>query len=151
MRFGRKHRQPPSGLSFNATPLIDVIFTLTMFYMLIAKFSSAEQVPMQLPKPADSRAQIPNMPDRVVVNCRLAGASDGADRIVLYSIGPNNPESLGAIAERLALMKQQAPGLKVVIRADRRLAYEDVRVVMRLIAENGIELLNVVAHISEGR
>ncbi len=149
MRRESYHHRRPRTLGFNATPMVDVIFLLTIFFMLVSRFSSAEQVAMELPKPEDSRAQVTRMPERVVVNCRPADPSDPTSGAVLYSIGPNQPESLATIAERLISMKQQSPELKVVVRADRRLPYSDVRVVMRVIARSGIEMLNVVAHVGE--
>jgi biopolymer transport protein ExbD len=117
--------------------------------MLVSRFSSAEQVAMQLPKPTDSRAAVVKMPDRVVINCRLADLDDELGRDVLYSIGPNRPEPLAVISERLATMKREVPDLKVVVRADRRLRYVDVRRVMRVIAEHQVQMLNVVAHVGE--
>jgi biopolymer transport protein ExbD len=53
------------------------------------------------------------------------------------------------ISDRLAAIKLESPGIKAVIRADRRLQYADVRAVMHVVARNGIKILNVVAHVSE--
>jgi hypothetical protein len=104
---------------------------------------------MELPEPTDSRAVVTPMPQRVVINCRLADPDDPARRSVLYSVGPNRPEPLRVISDRLAVMHRASPGLKVVVRADRRLHYADVRPVMDVIARNGIEMLNVIAHVAE--
>ena len=68
---------------------------------------------------------------------------------VLYSIGPNRPEALSVIAERLKSMKKRMPEMTVVVRADRRLPYVQVRAVMRVVADCRIEMLNVVAHVSD--
>ncbi|MHC4695558.1 MAG: ExbD/TolR family protein [Planctomycetota bacterium] len=149
MRYARDHRRASEGFGINLTPMVDVIFLLTIFFMLVSRFSSAEQIPMELPKPHDSRAKVTKLPQRVVINCRLAEQTDPADRYVLYSMGPNQPEPLAAISDRLATMRRQSPELKVVIRADRRLHYADVRAVMRAVARNNIEILNVVAHVAE--
>ena len=129
--------------------MVDVIFMLTIFFMLVARFSSAEQVPMELPKPEASRAEVTPMPQRVVINCRPGDPDDPAGRTVRYSVGPNRPEPLGVISDRLAAMKLESPDVKVVVRADRRLRYADVRAVMHVIARNGIEILNVAAHVGE--
>jgi biopolymer transport protein ExbD len=145
MRFTRHHDRASRNLGVNLTPMVDVIFMLTIFFMLVSRFSSAEQVPMDLPKPDDSYARVVRMPERVVINCRI-GAADAS---ALYSIGPNRPEPLAVIDERLAALKQQSPDTKVVVRADRRIHYEHVRAVMRVIARHNIEMLNVVAHVSE--
>lgn len=149
MRKSRDMHRGSDGLTFNATPLVDVMFTLTIFFSLVGRFSAIERIPLQLPSPQDSQAQITKMPDRVVINCRLADPDDASDGSVLYSVGPNQPESLGVISDRLAAMKEATPGLKVVVRADKRLAYADVRAVMQIVARNGIEMLNVVAHVTE--
>lgn len=135
-------------MSFNATPMVDVFFMLTIFFMLITRFSSAEQIPMELPKPEDSQAKVTRMPERIVINCRLVGlAGPGASAV--YSLGPNRPESLATISDRLASMKRESPNLEVVVRADRRLPYSQVRAVMREIARQGIEMMNIVAHVGD--
>ena len=143
-----KRRRAP--VAFNATPLVDMIFTLAIFFMLVTRFSSAEQLPMQLPKPDQSQAEVVKLPARVIINCRPADVAGGDAGAVLYSVGPNRPESLEAIADRLALLKRKHPGIQVVLRADKRLPYIDVRAVMRVVADEGIEVLNVVAHVGEG-
>jgi len=148
MRRKRRFQGPPPPLGFNFTPLIDVMFLLTIFFMLVAKFTSAEHAVIRLPHPENSRAQALRMPDRIVVNCRLV-ESDGGLQTVEYSIGPNQPEPLSVISERLAAYKRQSPDVKVVIRADRRLHYSEVRELMRVVGENHIERLNVAAIASE--
>ena len=140
----RKH-----ALAFNMAPMIDVVFLLLIFFALVTRFASAENVAMELPKPEHSKAQNVQLKDRAVINCRLAdaGRPEGG---VLYSTGPNPPESLERIAARLAAAKQAVPELKVVIRADRRLPYAAVRSVMQVVAENEIEMMNLVAHVGDG-
>ncbi len=138
-------------MAFNATPMFDMMFTLTIFFMLVCRLSSAEQMRMELPRPEDSRAQMARMPQRVVINCRYVPA-DSAGRVaggVAYSLGPNPPEPLRVISERLAAMKLQASDLEAVVRADRRLRYADVRAAMGVVAANRIKMLNVVAHVGE--
>ena len=149
MRYGRSHRPRTGVLSFNATPMVDVVFLLTIFFMLITRFSSAEHARMQLPQPTDSQAKITKIPERIIINCRLAPPADPLGRNVLYSIGPNAPEPLDSISNRLAALKREQPKLSAVVRADRRLHYADVRAVMQIIADQGIEMLNVAAHVSE--
>jgi len=146
-------RQVSSGvIGFNATPLFDMMFTLTIFFMLVCRLSSAEQVRMKLPQPTDSQAQIATLPERVIINCRLARPdSRNGDGVQLakYSLGPNAAQPLGVIAKRLARMKRLSPNLEAVIRADKRLHYSNVRAAMRVVADNGIKMLNVVARVGE--
>ena len=149
MRHRRDHRGLHPILGFNATPLVDVIFLLTIFFMLVSRFSSAERVTMDLPDPRKSQARAAEIPERVVINCRLAEPADADTHTVVYSIGPNRPEPLSVISERLETLKRQSPSFEVIVRADRRLRYVDVRRVMHVIARNDLEVLNVAAHVGE--
>ena len=126
--------------------MIDVIFMLTVFFMLVSRFASAENVEMLLPHPDHSEARTIEVPDRIVINCRLA---DPLDPLVgaLYSIGPNPPEPLARISQGLAYRKSARPDMKVIVRADRRLRYADVRAVMSVIARNQLEMVHVAAHV----
>ncbi len=148
MRMTTKHRPRPS-LTFNMAPMIDVVFLLIIFFVLVSTFASAELVPMELPDPDNSKAVNRKIADRVIINVQFAGPdSPGADSVV-YSLGPNRPESLGTIAQRLLWYKREVPDVKVVIRADRRVHYGDVREVMEIVAESGIRMMNIVAYLDE--
>ncbi len=140
----RRYQRRGAGVAFNFTPLIDVMMLLTIFFMLVARFTSAEQLAMLLPDPPDSLARVSRIPERVVINCRVSeGQADGGG--VVYSLGPNPPESLAGISDRLSVLQQQSPRIKVVIRADRRLRFEHVRAAMHAVARNNIEVLHVAA------
>ncbi len=148
MRLPRniRPRRPPA---FNVTSMIDIVFLLLVFFALVTRFASAENVPLELPKPEHSRAQDVQLKDRVVINCRWVDA-DRPEGGVIYSAGPLPPEPLERIGERLGRAKRMEPGLKVVIRADRRLPFAAVRAVMRVAAENEIEMMNLVALAGDG-
>ena len=150
MRHHPQTRRSPAIIGFNAVPMVDIIFMLTIFFMLVSRFSSQEKVNMDLPKPVMSQAKTVKIPQRVVINCRPDHNASSPSRSVLYSVGPNRPEPLAQVSARLGAMKRESPNLKVVIRADRRLHYGDVRALMSVVARNNIEMLNVVAHVGEG-
>ena len=144
------HRSASAQLVFNATPMVDVIFMLTVFFMLVSSFSEEENVPLELPRPTESQAKTALISDRVVINCLPADPLDPIGGGVLYRLGPNRPVPLEVLSQNLAAFKRDVPELKVVLRADRRLAYADVRAVMREIARNNIEMLNVGAETRTG-
>ncbi len=150
MPRSRRFQRPASGIAFNYTPMIDVFMLLTIFFMLVAKFTTNEQTTLQLPHPEESKAQIPRLPAKVVINCRPTDLADPRSPI-LYSIGPNPPEDLGVISDHLAAIRRQSPDVKVVVRADRRIRYEHVRAVMQEVARNDITALNVAAIAAEDR
>lgn len=132
------------------TPMVDVVFLLIIFFVLVSTFTSAERIAMELPKPHESQAKNIKLTDRVIINVQLLDPGSPGPAKVGYSIGPARVESLGSIAERLALHARLVPDLKVIIRADRRVEYGAVRRVMEIVAENGIEKMNMVAHVSNG-
>jgi biopolymer transport protein ExbD len=147
----RRPKTPPRrrALTFNMAPMIDVVFLLLIFFALVTRFASAESVQMELPSPENSQARNVQLKDRVVINCRPADGEDpGAG--VLYSAGPSPPEPLSRISARLAAARAALPEIKVVIRADRRLPFSAVRAVMQTVAENEIEMMNLVAVAGEG-
>jgi biopolymer transport protein ExbD len=142
-------KRQKSGITFNMAPMIDVVFLLIIFFMLVSTFASAENIPMEIPKPERSLAENVKIVDRVVINCRTTQTgSDDESANAVYSIGPNRPESLESISNRLAAAHAANPKLKVIIRADKRLRYEHVRAVMSVIAENEIEDMSLVAHVA---
>ncbi|RJP35443.1 MAG: biopolymer transporter ExbD [Phycisphaerales bacterium] len=146
---GIKGRHRHAALTFNATPMIDVVFLLTVFFMLVSRFASAENVTMMLPDPAHSEARAVKIPERVVINCRCADELDPAAG-VLYSLGPNPPITLAALSDLLESYKAQRGDLKVIVRADRRLTYADVRAVMQIVARHGIAMIHVAARTPGG-
>jgi len=138
-----------SDVRFNMAPMIDVVFLLIIFFMLVSTFASAENIRMDLPNPEHSLAEKAKITDRVVINCIPASMSDKGEVLAsACSVGPNPPEPLDRIALRIASAKSANPQLKVIIRADKRLRYEQVREVMRMVAEQRIEDLKLVAHVA---
>ena len=137
------------SLTFNMAPMIDVVFLLIIFFVLVSTFTSSEQIPMELPHPERSQAQMVKLTERVIINVQLLDPDSPERSEVGYSIASNRPESLGSISERLMVQKRINPNVKVIIRADKRVPYGAVREVMQVVAENGIELMNVVAHVGD--
>ena len=144
-----KQRSRPT-VGFNMTPMIDVVFMLIIFFMLVSNFASVENVELDLPDPVHSQAAKVKLSDRVVINCLLAGPWSPTASRAHYSIGPMRVASLEELSDRLAAAKAATPGLQVVLRADRRLPYAAVRQVMEVVARNQIEVMNIVAHAREG-
>lgn len=127
------------------TPMIDMVFLLITFFTLVCNFEAAEKIHLDLPKPDVSEAKRLEEKNRVVINCEMADPGRPTSTGALYRIGPNLPESLDVISARLAAAKAANPQLKVVIRADRRLPFSAVREVMRVVADNRIEIMNLAA------
>ncbi len=144
-----KKYRPRASLTFNMAPMIDVVFLLIIFFVLVSTFASAENIPMELPHPDHSQALNLKLTDRAIINVQLLDPEAPETSPVAYSLGPNRPESAASIAERLRWHKRVVPEVKVIIRADRRVRYGDVREMMEIVAETGIEMMNIVAHMGD--
>ncbi len=148
-----RHSRRGVTIDLNAVPMIDVIFMLVVFFVLVGRLAHEQSVPMKLPQPHDSKAMPESAADRLVLNCRPSNDADPRDG-ALYSLGPNPPQPLTEIARSLATLKAEkarAGGtLNVVIRADRRLRLADVRPAMQTVASMDIPMLNVAVQAEEG-
>jgi biopolymer transport protein ExbD len=132
-------RRPPLG--FIILPMIDVIFLLLLFFVIMAGFDASTRIHVQLPHPVGSEARRDSSSNRVVVNCELAEAVTDAAR---YRIGADPPLPLDEIAKRLVLAKN-ADVASLHIRADRRLPFSKVRDVLAVAAQVGFENVSVAA------
>ncbi|HSW46699.1 MAG TPA: biopolymer transporter ExbD [Phycisphaerae bacterium] len=124
----------------NMTPMIDITFLLLTFFMLASHFASAERVEMDLPHPEHSQALDQKFKDRLVINLTYAGP-DREPGLMLGALPVASPVEL---ADRLSEAAAVNPGAQVILRADRRLSYGDVRQVMELIAAQRLTRLQVV-------
>jgi len=125
--------------------MIDVIFLLLLFFVMITSFEASAKVRVEVPRPEQSQARRAESAKQVVINCELADTGSPRTSGALYRIAADPPEPLSRISDRLAAAKAANPQLKVIIRADRRLSFVHVRSVMQVVAENGIESMNVSA------
>lgn len=147
----------PVKTGANLTPMIDMTFLLVVFFILVSRITSVEQVPLQLPSPFDPASNPAPEAPRLVVN--VPGDDYGeATGVVydqqVYEIDENGMDLLaGAVAARL----EAVPELQVNLRADRRVPYESVAPVMDALATAGARAgrvdgvrVNLVIQIEQG-
>lgn len=120
---------------FNITPLIDMVFTMLIFFMLTMQIEEEMAAKVSLPK-ADQAEEVEKMPPRsllvfvtpkgdLVVNGRTQSVAEFEASILGYS-----PENLPK---------------ELVLRADGHVAYEVVQGVMRAASGVGITKVDVAA------
>ncbi|MEK6677243.1 MAG: biopolymer transporter ExbD [Planctomycetota bacterium] len=141
MRKFIRNTRPRSPISLFILPMIDVIFLLLLFFVVMTSFEAGAKIKVDVPRPDQSIAHQPESLTPVVINCERTEDQQGAR----YRIGGDPPESLEIIGERLAAAKAGNPQLKVVIRADRLMPFVNVRSVMKMVGDNGIELMDLSA------
>ncbi len=153
----------PVTPGMNLTPLIDVVFLLIIFFMLVNNITSEETVDMLLPDLEDSLAREMGDINRIVVNIapepftrrgrsEFPLAHNGTASYVKIGTGASSRFEVGdlpGITEALERAHAANPEIEVLLRADSSLYYEAVRPIMNAIAAAGIETVNLVAYMPE--
>ena len=149
--------------SMNITPLIDVVFLLIIFFMLVNNIVSEETVDMILPELVDSEAREAGEIDRVVVNVApQAFSRDGRTESPLSHVGSAayvkigtgsgsrfDPADTAGITSALQQVRAANPAVQVLLRSDGAIYYEAVRPIMDAVSAAGIQTVNLVAYMPE--
>lgn len=118
-----------SGLLFNLTPLIDIVFNIMIFFLVTAHFvRSSESEPVELP----SATQIED-DDRTTHRLVLTMLKDRS-----FHIG-GNPTTLDEVETALVGSLSEDGELQVQIRADKDVPYGSVEPVLLMCAEHGVQ------------
>lgn len=125
MRLTRKTVR--TGQGTNITPMIDVVFLLIIFFMVISQFQKIELEKLDLPQAEPVAETPPAEPSRLVVNVH------GDGRIIVER-AEHTPETLRTLLRKeVESSKGKPPAL--LIRGDRAAAWERIRVLLRVCAE----------------
>ena len=130
-------------LEFNMTPMIDIVFLIIIFFVLVAQFVSRENLEMQLPDDVDQADSKLKPVNEVVINA----ATRGGGRIGRLRIGnlDVDPSQLGTVTDYLRGQLLKYPELEVTIRADERLHYGALQSVLFACAAAEVSKMNIVA------
>ncbi|MEM1208156.1 MAG: biopolymer transporter ExbD [Planctomycetota bacterium] len=159
-------KRGPAKAEMNITPLIDVVFLLIVFFMLVNKIVSDETVPMIVPKLEDPMTRELGEVERVVVNMPSrsggrveaglsANARDpNADFVQVGITQRFDPADLAGITAAVASARetaerQGAESVEVILRADTALFYEAVRPVLDAITDAGVETVHLTAFLPD--
>lgn len=153
----------PVKPELNITPLIDVVFLLIVFFMLVSNIASDQIVEMVLPDIEDSSALMFEDENRIIVNIapqpddtrRLGMAGDPLrhdGRAAYVQVGNIRIETgdLQGITEALRNdMGDSSDPRPVLLRADGALHYSQVSPVIDAITRAGIGDVKLVAYLPE--
>lgn len=117
---------PQRDQGFEMTPMIDVVFLLIVFFMVVAS-EIVDLVPVEIPE-AD-RARVP---DDLGVRETVSITLEGDVFVDLRQV------TLAELGQRVREGIQSEPGFRVYIRADAGTRHENVREVMQECADNGV-------------
>ena len=143
----RFQRRKVRELGVNLTPMIDIVFLLLIFFVLIAQFSSRQRVQVQLPAPEPSAAKYIYSPDALTVTV----ICDDQAKLLAYQVEGQMiaPEQIGILTRKLQQRKAANPQVEVNLRADRRADGRVIEALMGACAEVGIRHVNLVAAMNE--
>jgi biopolymer transport protein ExbD len=121
----------------NVTPLIDVVMCLIIFFLLVGRLATQQGTPIALPATGvgDAEAQ-PRLVIAVAPSTTL-----GVPEVTLGGVPVATGELAGLLKSRLG---DVAAGSPVAIRADRRLAWGEVRPVVEACREAGLTSVKLV-------
>ena len=108
------------------TPMIDVVFLLIVFFMVVAA-EITNKIKIEMPE-AD-RAVVPDDNSR---RLEVTVDEDGQAYIGVM------PVSIEELSERIHIDNEEIPGFRVYVRADASTPHEYIQNVMRTCAENGV-------------
>ena len=131
---------PDSDVDLNMTPMIDVVFLLIIFFMLILKIVSDELTPLELPSAQYAKPDEAE-PDRLVINL----AKDGG----IWIDGRSYEYGSASFVKKLQYEAQGARGetniseRQVLIRADRTTPYQYIEKILRAMVAKDIRMYKV--------
>lgn len=141
----------------NITPLIDVVFLLIIFFMLVNNITSQESVKLIVPHVTDPVTHQMRDKNRIVVNLTTQSGQASARRKDPLAI-PGRPgrikvglvwfshNNLAGVTAALERARKKNPKIHVLLRADAALQYRAVRPVIAAIASAGIGKVDIVAY-----
>ncbi|WP_432797566.1 ExbD/TolR family protein [Poriferisphaera sp. WC338] len=154
----RIHKRGPATPRMNLTPLIDIVFLLVIFFMLVNTMASKQTVKMLVPELEDPQTHQLAELDRIVISVAPVQASD-RDRfkplelegnVRFVQVGPFQkfePTELQEIAEAVKSLAEQFPKAPVMLRADAAIYFDEVQPIMNAITAAGISTVNLVAYL----
>lgn len=144
-------RCEPTKVVPNLVPLIDIISQLVIFFLLAAHFVSAEvDAEVQLPELTHSVAgPLSGEQSKLVLNLKCDTGMDralgdvGISVTSVMSVARDEGRSWmaclkDAITKEKARVAERGGSLVVVLRADRRLAWQAIQDVMQVVSQAGV-------------
>lgn len=136
-----KLRRKSKAPEMNLTSMMDVVFQLIIFFILVSNFASADLPPLDPPEPENSVADEMPEENMLIVNVLLHEETKALEvRAAAGTVIPptdNYSRLTDIIQARLAENEE----LKVNLRADQSLRFDEVEPVMKAIIAAGTEEL----------
>ena len=141
----------------NITPLIDVVFLLIIFFMLVNRIVAEETVDMVVPELIDPKTYELGEVEKIVVNIAPSPDErgdnplefDGLPRYVKVGQRRFDLGDRAGITQELTRLRNLNAELEVNLRADAALYFETVQPIMTAITDARISRINLVAYLPD--
>lgn len=107
-------------------PMIDMVFLLLIFFIVASHFNQLEQVDIEAPV-ADKATVAKDFSGRRTITIQ-------ADETIYVGAFPRELDEVQPLVEKT---REKVPGLKIFLRADKRVKHKRVREVMQACAQAG--------------
>ena len=128
MAHQRLRKRPISEI--NVVPYIDVMLVLLVIFMITTPLLT-QGVKVDLPQ-AEAEVLDANAPEPLVVS-----VTENGDYYVNYGDNQDAPVAPEVLAARVGALLRHRPGIPIVVKGDRNVAYGDVVIVMALLQKAG--------------
>ena len=154
----RVYKKGPTSPEMNMTPMIDVVFQLIIFFMLVNNIISEEAVLMIVPDLEDPKTHELGRENRIVVNVapesydpsRKTGDLNISGAAAIVRVGIKDYiDDIEGVTEALKSAKASNENIEVLLRADAGLYYEEIQPVMQAITSASIIKIHLVAYLPE--
>lgn len=146
--MGRKKHSEGTEVTMDMTPMIDVVFLMIIFFMIVSDMSQQDLAELVLPK-AEMAQDDETEEGRMIINIVRDGTLE-IKRVAYNSLDDSVAQSAvrGYLANAVALgeMDPDFPTLSarsLLIRADKETKFKEVQKLMRIAAEDGIGIYKI--------
>lgn len=131
-------------VELNMTPLIDIVFLLLAFFMVVSVFNQMERAAeLKLPTVAQAAVKDKTENNRMIINLRQDG------RVVLFGQTMDLAGLKKQLDQRKDLLKRlgrKATSASVIIRGDQDVPFKHVKKVLKALKQRGVEAMRFAAY-----
>ncbi len=144
-----KKKHEANKLELNLTSMLDIVFQLIIFFILVTNFANAQLPKLELPRPEGSKAKEPEKVRKVIVNIVPVRDPDnkptGQTKLLVVDGIQLAATDYPGVTDYLKKELLEHPDLQVNLRADKGLHFEAVQPVMRAVTQAKIAHINLGA------
>ena len=133
----------PTHVRANLTPMIDVVFLLVIFFMLVAQISRTQLVELDPPEIERAASAEITSQKRLVINVIPGASADDAYRLGVLTFDATE-SGAASLARALSGAIERTEEAGVYVRADRSESYERVHPALEAVRAAGVGSVRLI-------